>query len=190
MYNTLVAIDPGSKNYSLSILENGFCVGTSLLKESIQELKEAKMYEAIKSYEQALEEILVKANVKTVIIERWIVRGFASNSTELVGIMIGILIKTCSILNINLVLVSAAQWKVPLKKQLDLKALYKQYWAKPYRIVPHTIDSLLIGRYMFNGRKFTDKDECWIHETLSKLPTTLFPKRKFYFKLNNSSIVF
>lgn len=185
MFNGVIGIDPGAKNFALSILEGGNCIGTELVPKTIYKLGGPEIYHIIQEYEDYMCSILDKAQPRAVVIERFIVRGFGANSIELVTFMVATLKKLCDVRKIAFYMVTAAQWKKAVKRQLDLKQLYKQYWAKPYRIPPHIIDSLLIGRFYFNDKKYSQKDELWIHETLQKLPPALFPKPRFKFYLRN-----
>jgi hypothetical protein len=179
----IIGIDPGPKNYALCVLEGGQCIGIEMVQKLIHTLGGKELDTIILRYSDYVREVLNAFRPRAVVIERFIVRGFGSNNIELVTYMVAVLKEVCRQAGIPCYLVSASQWKTTLKKQLDLKALYKQYWKKPYRIPPHKIDSLLIARYLYNDKKFTEHDERWIHETLNRLPESLYPKRRFQFWL-------
>lgn len=179
----IIGIDPGPKNYALCVLEGGRCVGIEMVQKLISALGGKNLDEVILTYSDYVRGVLNHFKPRAVVIERFIVRGFGSNNIELVTYMVAVLKEVCRQADIPCYLLTASQWKTALKKQLNLKLLYKEYWKKPYRIPPHKIDSLLIGRFIYNDKKFTEHDEAWIHETLKTLPQSLYPKKRFQFWL-------
>lgn len=185
MRDIIIGCDPGSRNFSISVIAGWDCLGTEMLKESIQNMRVGEYHEAINRYEDRVKEILDFYNPRLVCAERFIVRGFGANTVELVGIMLGIMYSQCRLRGIDVKLISAGQWKTKVKKIIDLKQTYKQY-KKSHKIEPHTIDSLCIARFALNKGQFTERDTDWLHHTLTNLIYGLTPRKKFAFKLAKS----
>ena len=88
-----------------------------------------------------------KRVLSRLVIERFQARGFAGGASisEAVSLMLGVLL-TAGVAS-HFHTVTAASWKNAVNRVFDLKEFYKKAWAKPLRIEPHRIDSVLMCLY-------------------------------------------
>lgn len=144
----LAAFDPGSKNFGVAVVDPATLkiLAHWLNPYTVQTLGEDKRPQ-IAGYKKFLRDMKRKHNCTHLIAERFQARGSLSGiSIEVVSFMLGL--AESSFPN-STRFVIASQWKTAYNRSgLDLRALYKELWQKPYRITPHQIDASLIGMWV------------------------------------------
>ncbi len=163
--HTVLSIDPGSVNFAYCVTTNGVVVFSAMLKNPINTYTDQN--NTIRFIEE-FNTILKQHKPNVVVIERFLIRRFLTKLAEFVGIMVGIINKTCVDNKIEYHAITASTWKLSIKKVVDLKQLYKD-GKKQYKLPPHQIDSCMIGRYLLSGRNYRPEDKQWILENLPRL---------------------
>lgn len=147
---TVMAHDPGSRNYGFSVVEatqvRGGKIKVSVLENGlcpvpINQMKSGKtLREGLSVYKQWTLELFAKYGIQFVVAERFMTRGGKGPTIEAVNMMLGALVLgdiPCKVL-------PAAQWKNAMRRaEIDLAYWYK--WAK---VTPHQLDACLIGVYV------------------------------------------
>jgi Holliday junction resolvasome RuvABC endonuclease subunit len=158
-------IDPGSKNFALCNIKNDKVQSTHLLKNTIRNIRAEDFGFQYNSFVGEINGIINFVRPELIVIERFMPRGFGGNSLELIGYMNAVITELCRAKGIHIHLISAGQWKTKLSPYLDLKELYKEV-KREYKLAPHNIDSMCIGRYTINGNKFSEADKAWIKSNI------------------------
>jgi hypothetical protein len=144
----IAAFDPGVKNFGVAVVDPHTLkiIAHWLNPHTVQTLGDDKRIQ-ITGYKKFLRDMKRKHGCTHMIAERFQVRGSLHGiSTEAVSFMLGI--AETNFPN-KTRFVIASQWKTAYNRNgLDLKALYKELWQKPYRITPHQIDASLIGMWI------------------------------------------
>ena len=172
----IAAFDPGSKNFGVSIVDpHTLKIKAHWLNPyTVQTLGDDKRPQ-IAGYKKFLRDMKRKHKCTHLIAERFQARGSLSGiSIEVVSFMLGLAEANFAG---NTRFVIASQWKTAYNRSgLDLKALYKELWQKPYRITPHQIDASLIGMWIAcKLRKVKLPGVHIVREQIKHAATTLQP---------------
>lgn len=161
---TVLSLDPGCVNFAYTVTIDHKVVKSGMLKNPMNSITE----ESIAAFRTEFLYIIDTYKPQVLIAERFLIRRFLTKLAEFVGIMIGIITEMCSLRKIKLKLITSATWKLSIKKLLDLKELYKLA-KKQHKLQPHSVDSMLIGRYFLSNNNFRPSDKEWVARNLPKL---------------------
>lgn len=162
---TLLAHDPGSKNYAYAVVQGSLLPTTirfqihqyGLIKTTIHDLTGSAASELHDTYLSTIR--LLSKGVGGFVAERFQPRGVSNQTTiECVNLMLGSCFNEFE--GKPRMLFTASQWKNALRRNgIDLDAVYADQMKdeKAYRLTNHEIDACLIGVYglnkMFRGHK-------------------------------------
>lgn len=166
----ILAGDPGKNNYAITILQinedksapkilySGYLenpISNLLDKEKIERLKKRKktIKRVLPSFQEQIEntynetkKLMDTYKPDLVVMERFQGRGLKGNLGEMIPMTIMIFFLLSFLAGKKVQLVTAAQWKNELKKQVTYRTLDTIYSeAKQYKLKAHQIDSTLIG---------------------------------------------
>jgi hypothetical protein len=151
----ILGVDPGTENFAVVVLENNQVVYARMLQNTIKSI--AKKHEKQRElYRSSIRKLLVHTKPDAVIIESFSVRGFGTQLTEVVNLMIGSLQMLCDHNQVAENMVMASTWKGKLKQLGDLDALYAH--AKLLGLEKHVCDALCLSTYMQNKLSFKPSD--------------------------------
>jgi hypothetical protein len=106
----------------------------------------AGLEQAVFKFSAKLDSILDKHKPDRLVCERFMARRVHTKATETVGIMNGILTYKATVeRKMSVKLVPAAEWKVNVKKVLDLEAFYAE--VADHGIPPHFVDAVSMPIY-------------------------------------------
>lgn len=144
----IAAFDPGVKNFGVAVVNpQTLKVVRHWLNPYTVTTLGADKKPQILAYKKFLQDMREVHGCTHIIAERFQSRGSLFGiSIEAVSFMLGL--AEASFPD-QTRLVIASQWKTAYNRSgLDLKALYKELWQKPFRITPHQIDASLIGMWV------------------------------------------
>lgn len=145
-YITIAGSDPGKNNSAMSIVKvsledvNSFkIVETFMVDDVIKDLT-ANPFKQAAAYRRAMQRKIKQHGVDVFVVERFQNRGrFSGNTGELVSMGIGVLY---GLPILDVMVITAAQWKNAFNREGDLNQLYKDSL-----LVPHRVDSTSIALY-------------------------------------------
>lgn len=145
-YMTLVGADPGKNNFALSVvrvlLEDASCykvVESRMVSSVITDLTDNPRKQAL-AFRKEMLAVCKTYNADVFVAERFQNRGrFSGNTGELVSMMLGVMM---SLPVLDVMTITAAQWKNAFNRVGDLDQLYKDS-----ALVPHRVDSTSIALY-------------------------------------------
>jgi hypothetical protein len=149
----ILACDPGKNNFAISILKitplGIKILYLGMLVNTINDLTPTgELLNQHRKFHLELLTLVTKYKVKAIVAERFQNRGrMRGNSGELVNVMLGSIL--CLPVE-KVLLITPAQWKNALNKQLILKDMYS------YGLVEHKVDAVFIGCYglsLYTNRK-------------------------------------
>jgi Holliday junction resolvasome RuvABC endonuclease subunit len=190
---TLLAHDPGSKNYGYAVLEvtatalpltkksqqmaklKVKLLEVSKVKSQFSTLKDASLAtKEMQSYRRELRRVIRDHRPVVQIAERYMSRRMGGVTIELVNQMIGVLRVEAEAARTPIKLIPASQWKNELKRNgVDLDVLYKL--AKTFKRSPHETDATMIGLY---GAFVLMRCKPFAYDKLSKLTKDLVTSMK------------
>ena len=142
MGNYLLALDPGSKNTGVAVVDPASLkVLAHGMNPYTLRIMTPGMWKQLQEFERFLKALQAKG-CEYAIAERFQTRGIKGLSAELVGVMLGV---TSSVFRGKVRYVIASQWKNAYARAgLNLKEFYLE--MRP--ITPHQVDAALIGLWM------------------------------------------
>jgi Holliday junction resolvasome RuvABC endonuclease subunit len=175
VYNTVLAMDMGSKNTSMvimSVCNNKIKIRSAkMVPNTINDLNK-NLLEQTNKFKSILKENIKKYNPNSVICERYMAR-FKGSESEKVNIMLGIIISVCEDNNIPIELKGAAAWKNVFTKKFHSKTkLEKLYKTSRQHI--HLIDAMLMAMFKLNvlDRKiFPIAKKIWLKPGMNGKPS-------------------
>ncbi len=146
----LIASDPGTKNYAISVvtlekLGKKFSVTVhenGMIKETVKGIKDSHLLKKeLLQYVKKMKKLEKSHKPNALAAERFMTRGIKGPTVEYLNMMLGAL-NTNTKLPIKLI--PAVTWKVAIAREgIDLKAEYKKTKA-----LPHQVDATMIGIYV------------------------------------------
>lgn len=166
--DSLITIDPGTKNFYLSWIFKGKLKGTQHIPNALIDLPSGILSRGMAPFCKTFRQVLDVTKPDLIFVERFIVRGFGTHLTEKMGILIGAMY-TCAISYrppIEYVIETSTTWKTALKKIGDYDKLVKL--CKERKIPQHVVDTVLTARFVLSGFTYNpESDKSWIIEQLS-----------------------
>ena len=163
---TVLAQDPGSRNYAVSVVRGSLIRGNLkvkvitnfLLTSLITQLKEpAEFLKESDNYQEAIRDYIKKYKPDAIAIERFMARGLRGSTGEYLATMLGL---QRSLTRLDIYAIPAVTWKSATKRWgIDLKMLYKET-----RTTPHQVDATVMG--------------IWLIAKLLNVKTVRIPKAK------------
>lgn len=145
---TILAFDPGKINMGFCVIRyNGKrykIIKIGMFSQAINSLLQQQFAEQSKIFNAAIKKLIKQYQPDRIIAERFLNRGrFFGGTSELVGVMLGIIWGLANKYKIPLLLTTAAAWKNQFHRHttFKLKQLYQQMKPLP----PHCVDSGLIA---------------------------------------------
>lgn len=179
-----MGIDPGRANFAIVLLDDGRVVHARMVKNTIVTMSRTGADQR-RAYRREIRRTIEGLKPHSVLTEQFAVRGFGTQLTEVINIMIGCVLMTCDYSRVQSETIMASTWKAAARKSFDLDEMYE--YAKKLTMAPHVVDALCLATYLHNGWKFSRTDgrklkknlrECltWMRKTS---PTHLLkPKKK------------
>ena len=150
----VLAGDPGSVNFALSVLEHDGkqlrVLGTKMMTSCFRDLSSRSVVEDLNSFSEEIEELIVQWKPDAMYFERFQFRGSGISTIEAVNVMLGVLMSLAHVYRVQGRLITASTWKNNFNNNCaNLKDLYKEYklTSKKSAKSIHEFDSSLIGVY-------------------------------------------
>jgi hypothetical protein len=162
-----LGIDPGSKHYAIAGLDlRGNLQFLRMINNTIWSTA-AHNADLRLAYFLSMRGILDKLRPRELMVESFVVRGFGTNSIEMVGLMNGTLQAICRFQGIVENMVMPSSWKRDFEKHLGaLDAMYK--FAREVELPPHVVDAICLATYLREGKTFTRADAKLLRRNISK----------------------
>jgi hypothetical protein len=160
---TFLSLDPGSANFAYCVIKENKVTRTGLLNYPIKEITS----EDIVKFIDEITELFEEEKPDIIVAERFMIRRFLSPIVEKVGFSLGIIYSFCYKHDIKVNLITSSQWKLAIKNFINLDKLYKESKEK-FKIPPHIIDAMCMGRYIMGFNSFKKEDVEWIEENLPR----------------------
>lgn len=146
----VLAQDPGSRNYAISIIQGAVVRGklkikvreSFLLQTRVQQLKDTGMFKKeADAYKRTLSKLIRKHQPHALVFERFMTRGIKGATIEYVSVMLGLL---RGLTRLQVHAIPAVTWKSQVKKWgIELEAIYAGT-----KTTPHQIDATLMGVWL------------------------------------------
>ena len=147
-----VSMDPGTKNFAVALLDDsGKCLYVSMFRHTIRSMAQKDREQRVE-FRRRMGRLLDRLKPTRLMAETFTVRGFGTNSIELIGIMLGSIMVLADERGIEEQTTMSSTWKQNLKKRHDLDRMYDD--ARELGVPPHVVDAILIGQYLRLDRDF------------------------------------
>ena len=162
---SVLALDPGSRNFGWCWIKSATVKRGGILPKTIYEIKGGSIDKVYAEFIEGMIKLLDETKPDIIVAERFVVRGFGANLAELVSYMLAFFCYEAYKRSITFELLTAAQWKTALTKITDLPKFYDMGKAK-YKLPPHPIDAMCMGRFIMNNKSFEKLDVSWIKKNM------------------------
>jgi Holliday junction resolvasome RuvABC endonuclease subunit len=168
-----LGIDPGTRNMGLVLLEDGKIVHARMLHDTIHSVAKDNVNLRV-VFRKRIKNLFKKMGKgSALIVEQFAPRGFGTNLSQLISLMIGNMQAIAEFYGIQENLVMSTHWKPAFKKKHDLDKLYDD--GRKLGAPPHIIDSLLLATYLYQNKSF-DKFSITNYKRNIKLAVNMLPE--------------
>jgi hypothetical protein len=151
-----LGIDPGKVNFAMVAIDaKGVPYFARMLRSTIRSMSMHEAHQRVK-YRSMIRRVLVHARPDEVMVETFVARGFGTQLTEVINVMIGSLMSECDHLHIAEHATMASSWKNSVRKENDLDALYAH--GASVGLPPHLVDALMLATYLRHNKTMDGVD--------------------------------
>jgi Holliday junction resolvasome RuvABC endonuclease subunit len=151
----VMGIDPGVTNFAVVVIDGHDVVYARMIQNTIHSMARA-CYEERALHRDSMRKLMKHTRPDVLLLEQFAVRGFGTQLTEVINIMIGGIQMLCDSEGVAENAVMASTWKKCFKQIGDLDALYSH--AKLLNMEHHVVDALCIAFFMKNNFGFIKAD--------------------------------
>lgn len=165
-HNRFVGIDPGSRNFAVVALNGaGVVCHARMMRSTIISMKKTEDLQRV-LFRKEIRRTIRALNPSRVMIEQFAVRGFGTQLTEVINLMIGCTMMCCDYEAVPCHTVMASTWKNAAKKVFCLDSIYEA--AKKLGMERHVVDALCLALFARNDSTFRRGDARRIASNLLK----------------------
>lgn len=161
-----MGMDPGADNFAVVVLDDRQVVHARMVRNPIKTMKR-EHNEQRATFRKEVRWLLRKFKPDQLLVEQFAVRGFGTQLTEVIGIMIGCVLMACDYCGTDPHTTMASTWKQAARRKFDLDAAYER--AKKLRLAPHVVDALCIALFLRNGMTFVKGDGARVNKSIPVL---------------------
>jgi Holliday junction resolvasome RuvABC endonuclease subunit len=172
LLDNVLAFDPGVQNFGCCHIKKDRVVEAFVLDNTLEYVRKDSFDDDISFFKSEFENVEEKRKPRHIVIERFVPRRFSTGSAESINIAIGLMLAACEKRKIPVTLVMSSTWKNALKKKkLDLEMLYKEAKTALHlkKVMPHTVDAAMLGKYVVNGHKHDALTVAWLRKNMKRL---------------------
>ena len=151
---TTVGIDPGTRNFAVVALNpQGNVVFARMVNNTIRSMARVNASRRIK-FRNVMRRMLAFLNPKCVLAEEFVARGFGTQLTQVINLMLGSIMAICDELGCEEHSCQASLWKKNFNKYHDLTKLYE--YGRSLGLPDHIVDATCMASFIYAGWTFEE----------------------------------